>query len=88
MICHDQDYPHLCIKVGLNCESCTEATARELARACPGLRGGAVGQLFVQIHTHAACAHMHAHFARAYADASLVPVRKPVGMVRRMAAVA
>lgn len=73
----EQDYPHLCREVGLNCESCTEASARELARACPGLRGKMIGQLFVQIHPHSACSAMHGHFARAYADGSRIPERKP-----------
>ena len=61
------DYPTTCVEMGLDCESCTEASARELAKACPGLPQRVVVQLFVQIHTHAACARMHKHFAQAYA---------------------
>jgi hypothetical protein len=61
--------PDLCIQEGLDCASCTSSTARELARACPGLPGRLVAQLFVQIHTHSACVRMHANFGRAYADA-------------------
>jgi len=71
----DARYPEECRAVGLTCETCTETSARELASACPGLRGKQVGQLFVQIHSHPACAGMHAHFARAYAAAGFVPLR-------------
>jgi hypothetical protein len=61
--------PQICIEVGLDCVTCTSSTARELARACPGLPGKLVAQLFVQIHTHSACARMHRNFAKAYVDA-------------------
>lgn len=61
--------PQDCIDSGLDCASCTASTARELARACPGLPGKLVAQLFVQIHTHSACAKMHRNFARAYDEA-------------------
>jgi hypothetical protein len=63
-------YPQLCFEVGLTCENCVTETASQLARACKGLRGKAVGQLFVQIHPHSACARMHAQFAHAYREAS------------------
>src|SRR4051812_19427758 len=56
----ENNYPQLCFEVGLTCESCVLSTATELAKACKGLRGKAVGQLFVQIHPHSACAKMHA----------------------------
>ena len=66
----DNTYPALCYEVGLTCQSCTAETARQLAIACKGLRGKMVGQLFVQIHPHSACAPMHAHFAACYREAS------------------
>ncbi len=66
----EDQYPRLCHEVGLSCEGCTAETGRQLARSCKGLRGKMIGQLFVQIHPHSACARMHAHFARAYRDAS------------------
>ena len=62
----EQPLPDICIQESLDCHSCTASTARELARACPGLPGKLVTQLFVQIHVHSACARMHANFARAY----------------------
>jgi hypothetical protein len=62
-------YPEECRAVGLACETCVESSARDLAGACPGLRGKSVGQLFVQIYTQSACARMHAHFVKAYAHA-------------------
>ena len=65
-----EDYPRICSEVGLDCESCTSGSARELAAICKGLRGKAIGQLFVQIHPHAACSRMHAHFAQSYFAAS------------------
>lgn len=64
------DYPNLCIQVGLTCEACVGETARQLAQACQGLRGKMIGQMFVQIHPHSACAPMHARFQDAYLAAS------------------
>jgi len=64
------DYPQLCIAVGLTCDSCTAGTAMQLAKVCKGLRGKAISQMFVQIHPHSACAPMHAHFADCYRAAS------------------
>lgn len=61
-------YPQICLEVGLNCEDCTSAAARQLAAICKGLRGKAVGQLFVQIYTDPACARMHSHFAASYRE--------------------
>lgn len=69
------DYPALCVEVGLNCESCTEASARELARACPDLPGKSVKQLFVQIHEYPACLPMRGNFFKAYAEASVTKIR-------------
>ena len=69
----ENTYPQLCSEVGLTCEACTSATAVQLARACKGLRGKAIGQLFVQIHPHPACSRMHAHFAESYRAASEHP---------------
>jgi hypothetical protein len=66
----ENNYPHLCLKVGLTCEACTEETATQLAQCCKGLRGKMIGQLFVQIHPHPACARMHVHFAESYRSAS------------------
>jgi hypothetical protein len=64
-------YPRICHEVGLDCETCTEATARSLAKICKGLKGKMIGQLFVQIYSDPACAKMHAHFAEAYMTASI-----------------
>jgi hypothetical protein len=66
----EANYPQLCFEVGLTCEGCTAETARQLAQACKGLRGKAIGQLFVQIHPHSACARMHRHFSACYLEAS------------------
>ncbi len=66
----ENNYPQLCFEVGLTCEACVAETSAQLANACKGLRGKAIGQLFVQIHPHSACARMHAQFARGYHDAS------------------
>jgi hypothetical protein len=68
------DFPALCVEVGLNCESCTEASARQLSASCPDLPGKLVSRLFVQIHVHPACSRMHGNFTRAYAKATLAAV--------------
>jgi hypothetical protein len=67
----ENNYPQLCLAVGLTCESCTTETARQLAKACKGLRGKIIGQMFVQIHPDPACSRMHAHFANSYRAASV-----------------
>jgi hypothetical protein len=67
--------PAHCVEVGLNCESCTESSARELAQACPELPGKLVKQLFVQIHAYTACSRMYGNFSRAYAAALEPSVR-------------
>ncbi|MGA3205017.1 MAG: hypothetical protein ABSF12_21180 [Bryobacteraceae bacterium] len=59
-------YPRICNEVGLDCETCTEGTARHLAKVCRGLRGKMIGQMFVQIYTDPACSKMHGHFTAAY----------------------
>jgi hypothetical protein len=66
----NNNYPQVCFEVGLSCEACTNETATQLARCCKGLRGKLIGQLFVQIHPHPACARMHANFAESYRRAS------------------
>jgi hypothetical protein len=70
----ESDYPHLCVKVGLDCETCTGETARQLAQSCHGARGKMIGQLFVQIYPHSACSRMHAHFSACYREASREPL--------------
>jgi len=62
----ENNYPHLCREVGLSCIECTESVAAQTARLCTGLNGKRVGQLFVQIYPHPACAPMHANFEAAY----------------------
>lgn len=88
----EQALPDICIQEGMNCHSCTASTARELARACPGLPGKLITQLFVQIHVHSACARMHANFTRAYSEEmeiSVAPaIKKPMGTRRPIAATA
>jgi hypothetical protein len=70
----ESDYRRTCSEAGLNCESCTRATAHQLAAICKGLRGKMIAQLFVQIYPNSACAPMHGHFATCYLDASTVHV--------------
>ena len=78
------DYPRICFEVGLTCENCTSTTARELAAICKGLRGKAVGQLFVQIYPNSACSPMHSYFAAQYRDASCeLPVADEPAFERR-----
>ena len=67
---YEKSYPDVCVEVGLTCEQCTSHTAGEVARLCKGLRGKMLGQMFVQLYPHPACAPMHGRFAQAYLDAS------------------
>jgi hypothetical protein len=66
----ENDYPRLCVEVGLACETCAGESARQLAAVCKGLKGKMIGQMFVQIYPRSACARMHSHFAEAYRQAS------------------
>jgi len=81
------NYPQICSEVGLTCESCTSSAARDLASICKGLRGKAVGQLFVQIYPNPACAPMHSHFVACYKEAAVesapVPVKLPASIPER-----
>ena len=81
---NSNEYPRICSEVGLTCESCTSATARDLAAVCKGLRGKAIGQLFVQNYPNSACAPMHSYFAAQYRDASCeIPVAEEPASPRR-----
>ena len=82
--------PQICTEVGLTCESCTAETARHVAAVCKGLRGKAIGQMFVQLYPNAACAPAHKLFAAHYESASETPKRRDFMSVRPtvMAAVA
>ena len=71
-------YPHLCINVGLSCETCTTDSARHLASACHGLRGPAIRQLFVQIYPDPACSPMAVHFEQQYKKASVKEFPAPL----------
>jgi|HubBroStandDraft_3_1064219.scaffolds.fasta_scaffold922293_1 hypothetical protein len=70
----ENDYPRLCIEVGLTCDTCVSETAGQLAVVCKGLKGKMIGQMFVQIYPRSACARMHSHFAEAYRQASVCGV--------------
>jgi hypothetical protein len=76
----DNNYPRICLEAGLTCESCVAETARHVAAVCKGLRGKMIGQLFVQIHPHAACAPMHRDFVEHYHAASSVEIRGAMAM--------
>jgi hypothetical protein len=82
-------YPGMCRDVGLDCQTCIEGTARNLAKVCKGLRRTAVGQLFVLIHSDPACAATHSKFVKAYFEALIqrMPVI-PVISERRVAIMA
>lgn len=84
------DLPAFCIQEHIDCNICTSSTAKELARACPGLPGKLVTRLFVQIHTYPACGDMHANFTRAYIeeDTASLDAKKPMGISGRLAATA
>lgn len=84
---YEESYPAVCREVGLTCQACITHTASEIARACKGLQGKMLGQLFVQLYPHPACSGMHAQFAHAYRDASPRPVR-PATTLHSIAAVA
>ena len=60
------NYPSVCFDLGMDCISCVQETARESAKVCPGLKGKAIGQIFVLLYPKTACAPMHQQFADEY----------------------
>ena len=87
MTAYEESYPGLCVELGLTCEACSSNTAREVARVCKGLRGKALGQMFVQLYPDPACRPMHNNFAQAYRDASPKEAQRETSPLR-IAAVA
>jgi len=86
-------YPTLCFEVGLDCGSCVTSTARETAKASPGLPGRTVGQIFVLLYPNPACSVMHQRFAEEYRQApgalnEKPPERRPMGEVAAKGCVA
>lgn len=81
-----ETYPHLCREVGLSCKECIKAAAEQTARVCIGLRSKAVGQIFVQLYPHPACAPMHAQFDAVYQQAQRKgPARKTLEVISAVA---
>jgi len=76
MLESENNYPEDCRDVGLTCEACTRASARELAAVCRGVSNEKIGQLFVQIYPDPACGSMQRHFAACYREAT-APVMMP-----------
>jgi hypothetical protein len=81
----NDNFPQMCSEDGHPCETCIAESARHLAAICKGLRGKAIGQLFVQILPNSTCAPMHKRFAAHYIAASALlaamdpgPVEEPV----------
>lgn len=62
----ENNYPHLCREVGLGCRECVQQVAEQTARLCTGLRGKAIGQMFVNLYPNPACSSMHAEFEATY----------------------
>jgi hypothetical protein len=76
------NYPSVCFDLGMDCISCVQETARESAKVCPGLKGKAIGQIFVLLYPKAACAPMHQQFAveylRAPGELDVAPLDRPM----------
>ena len=72
-------YPDLCLDVGKDCHSCVRTTALEAAKVCPGMKGKALGQLFVLLYPISGCAPMAKRFGQEYRNSpgELTP-RKPI----------
>ena len=65
----DENRPHSCHAVGLECQSCVERSAQSVAALCHGLGEAAAERIFFQIFGDPACARMSAQFALAYVAA-------------------
>jgi hypothetical protein len=73
--------PDVCLSAGLECRSCTRASAEALAGACAALVGISLEKAFFQMYSHPACSSMLNHFAGAYHAATSPAPRKPCASV-------
>lgn len=77
----EENRPHSCFALGLECESCVEASARQVAAICQTLGGSRASDVFFQIFADPACAGMRPRFEAAYRQAAELAEelpRKPV----------
>jgi hypothetical protein len=67
----DENRPQSCYAVGLECQSCVERSAKDVAMLCRGLGDAAAERMFVQIFTDPECGRMSAHFVAVYRRARM-----------------
>lgn len=58
--------PDSCLNEGLDCRTCTHATASQIAAICPTLAPGAIQAMFFEVYRHASCHPMCQAFEWAY----------------------
>jgi hypothetical protein len=70
--------PDGCLDVGLDCRTCTHATASDLASICEVLDRQGLREAFVQIYQNPACNPMFSIFERAYGEAVSPRTTRPL----------
>lgn len=58
--------PDSCLNEGLDCRTCTHATASQIARICPTLTPDAIQSIFFETYRHTSCHPMCQAFEWAY----------------------
>jgi hypothetical protein len=58
--------PDSCLNEGLDCRTCTHATASQIAAICPTLDPSAIQMTFFEIYRHPSCRPMSQAFEWAY----------------------
>jgi hypothetical protein len=58
--------PDSCLNEGLDCRTCTHATASQIAVICPTLGPDAIQAVFFEIYRHQSCHPMYQAFEWAY----------------------
>lgn len=59
--------PEPCVTEGLECVHCVRASARNVARLCPGLSPAALRSVFARLYPHPACELEYLTFELEYA---------------------
>lgn len=63
-------HPDYCVELGLECRSCTECSARQLANLCATLGGTRLESTFFRMYPAPGCAGMLTSFVQSYFEAT------------------
>ncbi|HLJ47105.1 MAG TPA: hypothetical protein VKU01_13905 [Bryobacteraceae bacterium] len=67
--------PEACLAVGLDCRTCVERSAANLAQICHGLDSAGLHRIFFQMYPSEGCSPMAGGFALSYYEAKTPLIR-------------